>query len=100
MKYPLQQIREKEARNVCHTYKCLLKKKNENNNQWKKDEHEKYFNDLPFSVPNAAKKLCRSSLRYKGKLDMIFFCIVYIINIKQNNNHASYVYAKYNISLV
>lgn len=73
MKYYLQQIKEKEARNVCHTYKCLLKKKKKNKNQWKKDEHKEYFNDLPFSVANAAKKLCRSSLCYKGKLDMICF---------------------------
>lgn len=68
-----QQIKEKEARNVCHTYRCLLKKKKKNKNRWKKDEHQKYFNDLPFSVANAAKNLCLSILSYEGIVYIFYF---------------------------
>lgn len=73
MIYIFQQIKEKEARNVCHTYKCLLKKKKKNNNDWKKDEHKKYFDELPFSVANAAKNLCLCILSYKGIVDIFYF---------------------------
>lgn len=68
-----QQIQEKEARNVCHTYKCLLKKKKKNGNEWKKREHENDFNVLPVTVADAAKKLCRSILRYEGNPVLFHF---------------------------
>lgn len=64
MQWILKQIKEKEARNLCHTYKCLLKKKRKNGNTWK-TEHKKDFDNLPFSVAIAAKKLCRTLLHYK-----------------------------------
>nr|XP_034319165.1 transient receptor potential cation channel subfamily M member-like 2 isoform X2 [Crassostrea gigas] len=62
MQWILRQIKEQEARNVCHTYKCLLKKKKKKK---LKDDDEMIFNGLPTSVASAAKKLCRCILRYK-----------------------------------
>lgn len=70
--YFFQQIQEKEARHVCHTYKCLKKKKN--GKKCKQDEQKIDFDILPVTVADAAKKLCRSILRYKG--NAVFFHFV------------------------
>lgn len=70
----IQQIKEEEARYLCHTYKCMLKKTREKKKIWKDGEEDLYFNNvLPKDVENAAKKLCRCILRYKGIVDLVLF---------------------------
>lgn len=52
----------------------MLKKTREKKKIWKDGEEDLYFNNvLPKDVENAAKKLCRCILRYKGIVDLVLF---------------------------
>lgn len=58
-----QQIQETHAKKVCHKYRSVIKKMKEGGS----NKYKKKIKELPGSVADAAKGLCRTILRYKGK---------------------------------
>lgn len=63
----LKQIQVKKAKKICHRYKCLMEKKKNGGDKWKKKQKKK-LKKLPKSVTKASRHLCRKLLRYKGDL--------------------------------
>lgn len=61
-----QQIEETQAKTLCQEFK---EKKNE------KESAESDCKNLPRSVANAARGLCREMLRYKGKMQSASFSL-------------------------
>ncbi|XP_052693613.1 transient receptor potential cation channel subfamily M member-like 2 [Crassostrea angulata] len=61
MQWILKQIQETHAKKVCHKYRSIIKKMKEGGS----NKYKKKIKELPGSVADAAKGLCRKILRYK-----------------------------------